>query len=329
VMVIADDIDSFCNAWLDADRRVWLAALIGDWLAADAATAGQPELSAITAPRARQCREIRQKRLCRDLDEEYRGADALWALFDLQPSNLDKFLQEALCRPPSGIVSASLEIIGQRDSPLWCGRVYELFSRLDPAGQHPRPHLWIRTVKFLLRHRYQATEVTASLAKANGTVVGEAVLLSLEHAPALALPLIRRGLLSEVPLNRTQVAATLALIDAPWSMRELLAALEASDDQEKTADARAALLESGHETLQKAVLAWEEQNPHEKEIGSYLEIGGRRLGPFYTFAEISLRNRVSWIKYEMDKLHDRVQKLKNIVPPEPLRSRRWWKFWAN
>ena len=92
--------------------------------------------------------------------------------------------------------------------------------------------------------------------------------------------------------------AILALIAKPWSRKELLDALKTSDDQEKTADARAALLESGDEVAQKAVLAWEERNPHENEVGSYLEIGGRRLGPFYTFGEISLKNRASWIRYE-------------------------------
>jgi hypothetical protein len=46
------------------------------------------------------------------------------------------------------------------------------------------------------------------------------------------------------------------------------------DDQQKSADARAALLESGDEDNQKAVLAWEKRNPHENEVGSYLEIGG-------------------------------------------------------
>ena len=80
------------------------------------------------------------------------------------------------------------------------------------------------------------------------------------------------------------------------------------DDQQKTADARAALLESGDEDAQKAVLAWEKRNPHEDEVGSYLEIGGRRLGPFYTFGEISLKNRASWIRDELDALHDQVIK---------------------
>ena len=52
---------------------------------------------------------------------------------------------------------------------------------------------------------------------------------------------------------------------------------------------------------QKAVLAWEKRNPHEHEVGSYLEIGGRRLGPFYTFGEISLKNRASWMSADQTR----------------------------
>lgn len=74
----------------------------------------------------------------------------------------------------------------------------------------------------------------------------------------------------------------LAVIGKPWSMRELLGALEACDDQEKTAVARAALLETGDPEAERAVLAWEEKNPHENEAPSYLEISGRKLGPFYS-----------------------------------------------
>jgi hypothetical protein len=223
----------------------------------------------------------------------------------------------------------ALDVIGQQDDSRWCGRVYELLSRINPAGQLPQPHIWITSLKFLLHHSYRTAEVTDSLLNVGGTVVGEAVLLSLEYTPKLALPLIRKALLADVPIDRTQVAAILTLINAPWSRRELLHALEASDDQAKTADIRAALLESGDEEAQKAVCAWEERNPHENETGSYLEIGGRRLGPFYTFGELRLKNRILSIRYEMDQLHDRVMKVKDAVPPEPPAPQPWWRFWGS
>jgi len=52
VLIFADAIALFCTAWADPQRRVWLGGLVGDWLAADEAAAGQPGLTAVTAPRA-------------------------------------------------------------------------------------------------------------------------------------------------------------------------------------------------------------------------------------------------------------------------------------
>jgi hypothetical protein len=204
--------------------------------------------------------------------------------------------------------------------------VYALFRRLKPNGQIPEPHLWMACLKFLVKQDYRRDEMFAALNKAGGTEIGEAALIALEHAPQYALPLFRKGLLDDIPMNRAHISAVLALINKPWSLRELLGALEASDDQEKTADARAALLETGNEDAERAVKAWEEQNPHEKEMGTYLEVDGKRLGPFYTFGELSLSDRGSRIRYEMEQLHDRVMKVRNIVPPEP-QNKPWWKLW--
>jgi hypothetical protein len=184
------------------------------------------------------------------------------------------------------------------------------------------------SLKFLLRHRYRREELLAALPAAAGTEIGEACLLALEHAPELALPLFRRALLSDIPADRNTVAAILALIDQPWSRRELLAALEASDDQEKTADARAALLECRDEEARRAVADWERRNPHEPEAGSYLEVGGRTVGPFYSMGEMSLQDRAEWLRYEMGQLHDRVMKVRARIPPEPPEPRPpWWQFW--
>lgn len=323
-----DSIEAFCTAWEDREWRVWLAALIGDWLAAEEAAVGNQELAAITGSRAEKCRELWWQRLRRDIGVPFRGADALQALADLNAPDLDKQLDDALRGPPSGLISAALDVVGKLNDSKWCVRVHELYSRVDPAGAIPQPHIWITSLKFLLRHGHRTKELVADLAKAGLTEIGDAILLSLEHAPELALPLIRKGLLADVPIDRTSVAAILAVIAKPWSFRELLGALEASDDQEKTADARAALLESGDEEAQKAVLAWEERNPHENEAGSYLEIDGRKVGPFYSFEEMALKNKASRIRYEMDKLHDQVMKLREIVPPEPPGSKPWWNFWG-
>ena len=327
VLACASAMDAICTAWPDRGSRLWIAALVGDWPGAHEVATGQPGLEALISVRAEQCLEIRRRRLRSELGGQGRASDALVALADLGAPELDGFLEESLRRPTGGLDSAALEIIGKRDDPRWCPQVYALFTRLDRKGQEPRPHLWLSSLRFLLKHRYRTAEVLAALPRAGGSVVGEAALLALEHAPELALPLIRRGLLSDVPANRAQVAALLAVIGQPWSLRELLRALEDSDDQEKTADARAALLEFGDEGARSAVLAWEDRNPHEDEPGSYLEIGGRRLGPFYTFSELSLKNRSAWIRYEMETLHDRAMLMRHVEPPEPPAARPWWRIW--
>lgn len=214
-------------------------------------------------------------------------------------------------------MSAALEIVAQQNDPRWCPHIHALFQRLNPQRPLPEPHIWITSLQFLLRLGYRKDELKTSLAEAGGAVIGEAVLLALEHAPEQALSLIRKGLISDIPCNRTTTAATLALIARPWSVRELVRALQVSDDQQRTADARAALLEIGGADVESVVLAWEEKNPHEAEVGDYLEIDGRRVGPFYSLDEHLLRERDSWVRYEMESLYERVTAIKSVLPPEP------------
>jgi hypothetical protein len=53
-----DAIDRFCDAWENPDRQLWLAALVGDWLAACelALVTGDRDLIALTASRAAACK---------------------------------------------------------------------------------------------------------------------------------------------------------------------------------------------------------------------------------------------------------------------------------
>jgi hypothetical protein len=313
VMAHEEAINQFCQAWSDPAKRLWLSGLIGDWPAAHAASIGQPDIEPIIAQRAERCRQLRRNRLLSITG--YQAADALHGLADI--GAVADSLAEAFRSPPSGLVSAALAIAGNLGDPRWCPDIYSLHTRVNPAGEIPQPHIWMTSLKFLMRHGYRVEEMFADLARAGGTEVGEAVLLALEHAPEHALPLIRSGLLSDIPMTRTSIAAILALIGKPWSMSELLRCLEWSDDVEKTADARAAILELADVEAEKVVLAWEQQNPHEEEPGCYLEVDGRQLGPFFSIREHALKDRAVWLRYEMDKFHDRVMRVRNVVPPEP------------
>ena len=167
----------------------------------------------------------------------YPAADALHGLAELGVA--DESVEHALRGEPSGLVSAALDVVEEQDDPRWCPQVHATYSRVKPTGQIPEPRIWMRSLKFLLRHGHQTEEMIAALPRAGGTEAGEAVLLALEHAPQHALPLIRKALLADIPINRTEAASILAVINKPWSIRELHGALEASDDQEKTADAPA------------------------------------------------------------------------------------------
>ncbi|MBI1248858.1 hypothetical protein GC197_13580 [bacterium] len=315
-VAVADEIDAFCTEWENPDRRAFLAAIIGDWLAAEEAVEGQAGLVDIVSPRAENCRRQWERWLAAMLYGEYWAPSALHGLADLRSVDLDEQLERALLGPPSRKLGAALDILGQRDDASWCDRVFPLFKRINPEGEPPASYQWMEAMKFLIRHKYCLEDVLPELPRAKEENVDEAVLLALENAPQLALPLIRYGLLYGVPLYRTRVAAILALINAPWSKRELICALESSDEQEATAEIRAALLELSDPEAERIVLDWEQRNPHEDEIGSYIEIDGRQVGPFFSISEIMLKQSADYLRYDMQELHDRVMKVRYVIPPD-------------
>jgi hypothetical protein len=326
VIGFADDIEAFCQAWPDSDSRIWHAALIGDWLAADAAASGRPEILKVTGPRANFCRGMRKSRLECVLKGKNDSWEALKALADLPSEELDRDLENALEGPPSGLTSAALEIIGRENDPRWCDSLYRLLRRINPDGQVPEPYLWMTSLRLMIHHGYRRAELIPALAEVGGTEVGKGLLLSLEHAPELALLLIRRGLLHRVPMSRTEVAAILALINMPWSRRELLQALAASNDREETADIRAALIAGGDEAGRRAVLEWEAGTPGVVESERFVEIDGHRFGPHLTSSEFSRAAGDSRIRIKMDILRERVMRLKDVVPPEPPERQPWYRF---
>jgi hypothetical protein len=303
-------IESVCRSWKDPANTVWLAATIGDWPAADDAAAGSPEVQQITAPLAQQCRLIRRNQLLRVTGHS--TADALFGLVEVDGGRAE--LVSALQGSPTSVMSAAMQIIETQEDSTWLPLIHATFLRLNPAGSPPEPHIWMSALKLLLEKGFEKSEVCRRLPEADGGQIGEAVLLSLEHAPEYATPLIRRGLLSHVPQSRLTVAATLSVIAKPWSIREMLSILNSCEEEEMTAEVRAALTELCDTEIDKAVQAWEHANPHEIEPGTYFEEDGRVHGPFHSMAEHMLRSIPSFVRYEMASLHDRVTKLRNVDP---------------
>lgn len=313
VIRATEKFDSFCQTWQSPAQRVWLAATIGDWMTAKAISDQSDFHLEIINIRAQQCWELRRIQLCDSRIDGSLAPEQLHSLAHLGVPDLDVHLNHALKDPQSNVALAALEIIGERGLANWCPQIFQIFKYVDAEDTLPAPNFWIKSLKFLIESGYRTQELVPSLANAYATELGEAVLLSLEHAPQYAIDLVRKSLTTGTPDCRTGTSAILALFNTEWSKRELLRAMNGSADQFKTAEVRAALLETGDPEMRTAVLAWEAVHPHEDETKRYIDIDGQTAGPFYSVNNYSLKLSAGMLRYDMQKFRDRVTKIKNIA----------------
>jgi hypothetical protein len=309
---------TFCDKWSQPENQLLLAARIGDWPTALELAHSNPEVSNQIEPLASGTKRERGSKLKLTFDTGQNARGALLALADLQDEGLSEILVRALNGPANGTASAALGLIKELGSAPFCPQIYKLFKRLQPDGPIPEPYVWRECLAIMLDANYRPEEMKRALSKAGGTEIGEAALFALERYLEAALTLFRRALRSRIPLCRCQAAAVMALIDQPWSRRELMAVLAESNDQEQTGECRAALLECHADEATQAVARWNAANPHEPETG-----------PFITMAEMMLRNCASYVQSQMENLHDRVMKVRGLVPPDsPAKGKPWWAFWS-
>ncbi len=121
---------------------------------------------------------------------------------------------------------------GELDAP-------ELLERLDPHRHPPYPawamaryFLAAGSAKELCLERVSSFAAQEKIEGFHGNpYLAELTALMLEHAPEMALPLVRRALRSDTPVVVTNLAALLALLDEPWCHRELVAALSETGDE--------------------------------------------------------------------------------------------------
>ncbi len=294
-----NDLSEICE---NRNRRITAAILLGDWpLAKESA----PNAEWLTRASA-ECLEVRRNRLRRLFHLSQSERLALLALCEMEAGPCLE-LAEALRRPPSGTTSCALEIISKRPDEDWSSTIFELLCRTKPDGEIPEPHVWITSAEYLLKRNQQIDVIRGKFLNMGRRCLGDAALLALEYLPDLAVTMFRRALRSDVPIDRITAAATLALVNQPWSRQELVAVLTESTDQEATAECRSALMALPHPELHALVAEWEGINPREQETG-----------PFISMTELALRTRDSRIQSEMDKLHDRVMKLRLKSVPIPI-----------
>ena len=288
------------------------AAVLGDWelwksISQEESLLKQVETAAVFN------RLEREKMLLNSFTNANRQRLALKAILEIESRHQFELLNSALELPHSGTVSTALDIIISLKEGTWCPEVLKLLNRTNPDGDPPQPHIWVKCLEYLCQHSENRDLIKKKLRKTSRHSIAEAGVLALEFLPGEALCLFRRALRSEIPHNRLISSSVLALIDKAWAHNELLDLLNSSDDQNLTAECRAAIRELPHPELQKIVEEWEINNPHEPETGDWI-----------TMQEVFLRGAQERIKWEMVAWHDRILPLREIVPPEP--SQKWWKF---
>ena len=133
------------------------------------------------------------------------------------------------------------------------------------------------------------------LPKAGQNSRGQAALLGLEFGSD-PTPLFRRAFLEQgsTPMDRTEAAAVLALLDSPWSRGILLSVLEESSESETTSECRAALRECRDPAMHKAADDWERLHP--------------------SSGKETMLDPGEMVRYDMEKLHDRVLALRTRAP---------------
>lgn len=299
-LALSDGIDKLSTALQSDESRFRAGRALGDWMLASRSISD----SADDQTRAHECISVHQKHLMGLFNSGVSERLALIALCDLVPDSSD-ILARALKKPPSGTTSAALEIVTARADEDWTEPVYDLLRRTNPSGDLPHPYTWTTCAEYLLQRQCHIDDIRKAFMKIGRRSLGDAAVLALEYLPEFARDLFHRALRSDVPLDRNTAAAALAIIDQPWSHKILQSVLTESTDQEATAECRSALMALPHRHLHESVMEWERINPHEPETGQFISMG-----------EMSLRNRDTWIQQEMEKLHDRVIRLRRVIPPE-------------
>jgi hypothetical protein len=287
-----------------------LSAAVGDWFLVDKLNA--EELRTKVKEKLTACRDQRSSDLVNMFRSGTNQPEALRAMQELDSPKLPAMLSEVMRVKASRTTSVALEIIDERDDAAWCNEVHMLMNRIDSNGEIPNPYVWHKCAQFLLRHGHTSA-IKQQLRRINSNCLGNASILALEYVPDIAIETFRRALRSKIPCNRISSAAALAIIDQPWSRKELIEVISESRDHVMTSECRSALMTTHSQECHRIVLDWERRNPREPEPG-----------PFITMDEMTLRMSDGTIHWEMEKLHDRVMKLRSTVPARPKRP--WWRL---
>lgn len=306
-------ITAFAMQWATPDQRLWLSCVVGDWLLAEelAEASGDAQLVEIASKRAQECRQ-RRRRKYGGRKGDLLSFDELRVLHQLGSEDLETAVRHGLRSNSSDARRTAMWAIAQTDDPSWCPEVYWLFNIVRPGGQRPESSLAVSCASFLVKHGFHTEEVIKAVRRVKQRL-GDVALLALEHAPHLALPIIRRALRraftggspSEFPdLLRQQVrsvsgnmSVVLAVLDTDWSRRELYAVLDEAQIQgaepHKVVPFVFALEQSGNREAREYAATWQ-----------------------YLYEEEEYGNAQKEFECSMEFPRDRVMRLRHHTPEE-------------
>ncbi len=280
--------------WENLDTQKRAACLFGD----DLFIATFPEERSRRQRTAKQTLQSRRDFLGQLLNDEEIASDALRALYELPADDLDDVLRQTLRARNDRQVLEALKIIQELNDPVWCDEVEGLLRWISPnAGI---PNTWLKCAEILLAHGRKPKQLHEQFLQIKSYHLGDAAILALEHFPELAIALFRKSLRSNIPLNRSTAAAALAILDQLWSRELLLDVVRNSEDQEATSECRVALLETHDSDCHSVVLKWEERNPPNPTGEEHQTMG-----------EMYVQQQDTWMRWEIQKLHERVFPLRH------------------
>lgn len=259
VTAYADDMAAFLSRWGQADapeQRVWLAAWIGDWLAAhEAATvSGNTRLIALTASRAEVSRVRWLKRLRKWLARRGLDGGLLLALADAGDDELPRHLTDALSGGAAAF--AALDVVA--DDPSWCPKVYDLLTGAARVWDSDTSE---KATRYLARHSHRVAEVIDRLRRRKKPSWNLLIELAMKVQHEKLGSFVRNGLRSRDHEDRLTAAAVLAFIDEGWSREELLSVLNQSNDPERMLEVREALRLSRDAEAVQTLERWEAAHP--------------------------------------------------------------------
>ncbi len=295
--MLCDQLDEIEDKFQKTGIQSLVAAAISDWILL-------AKLNPEFDDQAKLCFREMYENVEKRFFEGPRSAEALAMLADWDSPRLTACLSNALSGPPSSVLSVALRIVEKsRSFNQWESQLRSIVGRIDPNGDLPSPYIWVSAAKLLIRMGAVA-DWESQFARLSRNELSEAALFAMEVNLPFAMELVRKSLRSCIPNNRIEMAAALAVIDLSWCHSELVAVLNETSDQERTAECRAALLESRDVELHRFVEEWEARYPYEKPSEEDLTVG-----------DWVLMRCTQYIQFEMQSLHDRVIVLRNRFRP--------------